>query len=66
MRADDVAQAFLRFRWPLLIALVACGKSDPQPVQYVEGQAALESFDSCEALESYIEDTAMLEMRPTW
>ncbi len=46
------------------VAGVGCGGrgSDPQPVQ---SRLALESFGSCEALEEYIEDTAVREMRST-
>ena len=44
------------------IAAAGCGQdhTDSQPVQ---SRLALESFDSCEALEEYIEDTAVREMR---
>jgi hypothetical protein len=49
-----------------LLALVGCsdqrGIPDNQPVQM---KARLESFDSCEALESHIEDAAVLDMRST-
>ncbi|HYO57620.1 MAG TPA: hypothetical protein VEU50_33065, partial [Archangium sp.] len=47
-----------------LLGLVGCsdrgGIPENQPVQM---KARLESFDSCEALESYIEDAAVLDMR---
>lgn len=47
----------------LAIAASGCGgNSIPEPVA-VQKRAALESFKSCGELESYIEDTAVLDMR---
>ncbi|WP_257451232.1 beta-propeller domain-containing protein [Archangium lipolyticum] len=49
-----------------LLGLVGCGdKGDIPGNQPVQMKARLESFQSCEALESYIEDAAVLDMRTT-
>ncbi|PTL83251.1 beta-propeller domain-containing protein [Vitiosangium sp. GDMCC 1.1324] len=54
--------------WVLaLLGLVGCAdKSSSIPEnQPVQMQAKLEAFEGCEALESYIEDAAVLDMRAT-
>jgi hypothetical protein len=53
--------------WGLaLLGLVGCGeKSDIPRNQPVQLKAKLEAFESCAALESYIEDAAVLDMRTT-
>jgi len=49
-----------------LLGLVGCGGSGDIPEnQPVQQKARLEAFGSCEALESYIEDAAVLDMRTT-
>ncbi|MBN1205166.1 MAG: beta-propeller domain-containing protein [Myxococcaceae bacterium] len=53
----------------LVLAAVGCGGDRGIPGnQPVQMQAQLKSFDKCEELESYIEDTAVLDMRAqlTW
>jgi hypothetical protein len=48
----------------LALVAVGCGSNDGVPEnQPVQQQARLESFDQCEELEDYIEDTAVLDMR---
>ncbi|HYO72864.1 MAG TPA: beta-propeller domain-containing protein, partial [Archangium sp.] len=51
--------------WALaLLGLAACGdRSNIPENQPVQMKARLESFESCAALESYIEDAAVLDMR---
>ncbi|WNG51307.1 hypothetical protein F0U60_49640 [Archangium minus] len=47
-----------------LLGLMGCSdKSDIPENQPVQMQARMEAFGSCEALESYIEDAAVLDMR---
>ena len=46
-----------------LVGLMGCGNNDIPDNQPVQMKARLESFESCAALESYIEDAAVLEMR---
>ncbi|AKJ08167.1 beta propeller domain-containing protein [Archangium gephyra] len=49
-----------------LLGLAACGgKSGIPENQPVQQKARLESFESCAALESHIEDAAVLDMRST-
>ena len=49
-----------------LLGLVGCGDKGGIPEnQPVQMKAKLESFASCGALESYLEDTAVLDMRTT-
>ena len=54
------------WRWLVLGALGAamagCGSRIPEP-QAIQKQLELQSFQSCEELEAYIEDTAVLQMR---
>jgi uncharacterized secreted protein with C-terminal beta-propeller domain len=46
-----------------LLGLVGCGREGIPENQPVQMKARLESFESCSALESYIEDIAVREMR---
>lgn len=49
-----------------LLALAGCSDKSTIPEnQPVQMHARLESFESCGALESYIEDAAVLDMRTT-
>ncbi|ATB29308.1 beta-propeller domain-containing protein [Melittangium boletus] len=56
-------------KWVVLALAGVAGCSSEEEVipenQPVQMSARLESFDSCEALESYIEDAAVLDMRAT-
>lgn len=57
-----------RWMWGVvsLVGVVGCSSEEPDGVpenQPVQMQARLEAFEGCEALESYIEDAAVLDMR---
>src|SRR5919197_4619090 len=46
----------------LTAAIAGCGSRIPEP-QAIQKRLELQSFDSCAELETYVEDTAVLDMR---